>query len=303
MERIKAFLAASSQSAKAEPASPAPEILPPENAAEPLTVKLQKLEAAFSPSSENAARPREFLDLVPFQDAVALLGSDAVPLKTVLQYAIGTNWALSCTGLAALAQRPDGAEAQAQVLSAFDRLAPWAMHYALSYFRRCPSSRAGRSVRKRKGVVAGQPGSNDGRARIFRRGGALGRYSLVWRSARYGSGGILCGHPELSRTFAPRRCSQAHPRDRCEAARRDRPDIPLFLRALLGDSRKARFARRARRLERTAPASRNGSHRPPIPAAACNWRDADRKNFFPAPARQAPGVRRLDGVRSRRRRS
>ncbi|MGO9486150.1 MAG: AAA family ATPase, partial [Rhodomicrobium sp.] len=134
LERIKAFLAASSQSAKAEPASPAPDILPPENAAEPLTVKLQKLEAAFSPSSENAAHPREFLDLPPFREAAALLSRDAVPLKTVLQYAIGTNWALSCAGLAALAQRPDGADAQAQVLSAFDRLAPWAMHYALSYF-------------------------------------------------------------------------------------------------------------------------------------------------------------------------
>ncbi len=109
-----------------------------EEAAEPLTVKLRKFEAEFSLDAEDAAHPREFTDQLEFQEAVALLASEAVPLKTVLQYALGTNWALSCVGLAALAQREGREQALPQVLAAFDRLAPFAMHYALCYFLTLP---------------------------------------------------------------------------------------------------------------------------------------------------------------------
>ncbi len=136
LARIEAFLAALRQGAGVSSAAPA--AAQPERAAEPLAVKLRKLEAEFSPVAENAAHPREFLDQAAFQEMAALLGSEAVPLKTLLQYALGTNWALSCTGLAALAGRPDRAGAQAQVLAAFDRLAPYAMHYALCYFLTLP---------------------------------------------------------------------------------------------------------------------------------------------------------------------
>ncbi len=138
LDRIWVLLAMVWRGAKAGPAPTVAPVPQPENADEPLTIKLQKLEAAFTPCSESAAHPREFLDLPAFQEATALLGSDTVPLKTVLQYALGTNWGLSCAGLAALAARPDRAEAREQVLSAFDRLAPWAMHYALSYFLTLP---------------------------------------------------------------------------------------------------------------------------------------------------------------------
>ncbi len=139
LARVRAFLAASAKGANTEPASNA-ELLPPEEVLhEPLTVKLRKLESGFLPIAEDAAHPREFLDQPAFQEAAALLRSDAVPLKTVLQYAIGMNWGLSCAGLAALAGRPDRADAQEQVLAAFDRLVPWAMHYALNYFLSLPA--------------------------------------------------------------------------------------------------------------------------------------------------------------------
>ncbi|MGO9460692.1 MAG: AAA family ATPase [Rhodomicrobium sp.] len=135
--RVKAVLRQSwrgAHPASAEPPPP-PVTLPiPESLEEPLAVKLRKLESAFLPVAENAAHPREFLDEPSFREAAGLLSSDTVPLKTVLQFVLGTNWGLSCAGLAALAERPDRADARQQVLSGFDSLAPWAMHYALTYF-------------------------------------------------------------------------------------------------------------------------------------------------------------------------
>ncbi len=137
--RIGAFLAASPRRPEAKPPSNAELLPPPEVPEEPLTVKLRKLESAFLPIAEDAAHPREFLDQPAFQETAALLGSDAVPLKTVLQYALGLNWGLSCAGFAALAGRPDRAEAEEQALAAFDRLVPWAMYYALNYFLSLPA--------------------------------------------------------------------------------------------------------------------------------------------------------------------
>ncbi|MGO9547827.1 MAG: AAA family ATPase [Rhodomicrobium sp.] len=106
---------------------------------EPLTVKLRRLESDFLPVAENAAHPREFLDQPSFQEAATLLRADDVPLKTVMQYVLGTNWALACAALFALAERSGRADALPQVLSGFDRLAPWTMHYALKYFSTLPA--------------------------------------------------------------------------------------------------------------------------------------------------------------------
>src|SRR5208337_3521665 len=136
-DRVKAFLRESwtrASPASAEPPPPPLTLPVPESLEVPLAVKLRKLETAFLPVAENAAHPREFLDEPSFQEAAGLLRSDTVPLKTVLQYVLGTNWGLSCAGLAALAERPDRADARQQVLSGFDRLTPWAWHYALAYF-------------------------------------------------------------------------------------------------------------------------------------------------------------------------
>ncbi len=123
------------------PAAPAPlvEILPAvsEPAEEPLAIRLRKLESQFVSVAEDAAHPREFLDQPSFQEAAALLKSEAVSLKTVMQYVLGANWGLSCAALAGLAGRLDRDLASEQVVSGFDRLTPWAMHYALAYFLGC----------------------------------------------------------------------------------------------------------------------------------------------------------------------
>ena len=105
-----------------------------EPAEEPLAIKLRKLESQFLPVAENAAHPREFLDQPSFQEAAALFKSEAVPLKTVMQYVLGANWGLSCAALSGLAGRADRESAAEPVVSGFDRLTPWAMHYALAYF-------------------------------------------------------------------------------------------------------------------------------------------------------------------------
>ncbi|MFZ1107712.1 MAG: AAA family ATPase [Rhodomicrobium sp.] len=115
------------------PAEIAPALADP--AEEPLAIRLRKAEANFLPTADNAAHPREFLDQPSFQEMAASLRSEDVSLKTLLQFALGTNWALSCAGLAALAERPDRGGASEQVLSAFDRLPPWAMWFALGYFQ------------------------------------------------------------------------------------------------------------------------------------------------------------------------
>jgi ATP-dependent Clp protease ATP-binding subunit ClpC len=115
------------------------EVLPLAEPAEPLAIHLRRLESAFLPIADNAAHPREFLDQPSFLEAAALLANEAVSLKTVMQYVFGTNWALSCATLAGIEARPDGAEVKDQVATGFDRLTPWAMHYALNYFLKLPS--------------------------------------------------------------------------------------------------------------------------------------------------------------------
>jgi hypothetical protein len=105
---------------------------------QPLAVKLRNLESVFLPIAENAAHPREFLDQPSFEDAAALLSGEAVSLKSLMQYVLGANWGLSCAALAALSVRADRVVAKDQVVSAFDRLTPWAMFYAFSYFLTLP---------------------------------------------------------------------------------------------------------------------------------------------------------------------
>src|SRR5437016_6035827 len=73
-------------------------------------------------------------DAREFKQAARALADPAVPLDVVLQYAHGANWGLSCTAFAALARRNDRSEALDQVVTQFDRVAPWAMYFALEYF-------------------------------------------------------------------------------------------------------------------------------------------------------------------------
>jgi ATP-dependent Clp protease ATP-binding subunit ClpC len=135
----RASLANLLRRAPAEPSVPdvAPALAVP--AEEPLAIKLRKAEAQFLPAADNAAHPNEFLDQPSFMEMTALLRDEAVPLTTVKQYAFGSNWALSCAALAALALRADRNSLHEQALAAFDRLVPWAMWFALRYFRSLPA--------------------------------------------------------------------------------------------------------------------------------------------------------------------
>ena len=118
--------------------APPPASTPPPEREEPLADKLRRLENVFSPTADSAAHPREFEDQPAFREAAALLAADAVPLKTVVQYALGSNWELACAALCALGSRADRAEGGNRVLAGFDRLTPWAMYFALSYFLTLP---------------------------------------------------------------------------------------------------------------------------------------------------------------------
>ena len=138
LDRIEASWRVLSQGANAELPSPSQESPPQETAGEPLTVKLHKLEGEFTLTSESVAHPREFLDQSSFQEMVTLLGSEALPLKTLLQYALGTNWRFPAQGLPRSPSGRIALKRRVQVLSGFDRLAPWAMYYGLSFFLTLP---------------------------------------------------------------------------------------------------------------------------------------------------------------------
>jgi ATP-dependent Clp protease ATP-binding subunit ClpC len=98
-----------------------------------LSSRLHNLEAVFSPLASNLAHPRELEDQPQFAEAVRLLEDRAVPLDTVMQYALGANWPLACAALAALRRREDRSQRTDQVVAHFEKLYPWPIHFALAY--------------------------------------------------------------------------------------------------------------------------------------------------------------------------
>jgi hypothetical protein len=113
----------------------AAEILPPGRQL-PLAAQLHQLESALAAFAANTAHPRELCETAEFRKASEVLADDAVSLETVMQYAHGANWVLSCAAFAALSERKDRASVVEQVIANFDRLAQWAMYFALEYFNR-----------------------------------------------------------------------------------------------------------------------------------------------------------------------
>jgi ATP-dependent Clp protease ATP-binding subunit ClpC len=113
---------------------PSPPALAPTAETETLTAQLHRLEGIFSQSASSLAHPRELEDQREFTQAVALLQNANVTLDIVMQYANGANWALACAALAALARRADGPPMADQVQAQFDKLYPWPMYFALTYF-------------------------------------------------------------------------------------------------------------------------------------------------------------------------
>lgn len=97
--------------------------------------RLLALQGEFETVIDSMPHSGEFYDNAKFCEAVDVLADPAVPLDTVIAYAIGTSWSLSCVALAALKKRDDRAEARAQVLTHFDRLVPFAFHFAFEYFQ------------------------------------------------------------------------------------------------------------------------------------------------------------------------
>lgn len=102
-------------------------------AEEPLSAKLHRLSATLEPFGDNTAHPQELSDRPEFPEAVKLLSSKDVSKETVVQYALGANWTLSCAALVALAKRDDGQSVSDQIAASFGRLRPWALYYALEY--------------------------------------------------------------------------------------------------------------------------------------------------------------------------
>jgi ATP-dependent Clp protease ATP-binding subunit ClpC len=99
-----------------------------------LDARLRELEHALVPLGSSCAHPRELAEQAQFNQAASLLEDEDVDLDTVVRYALGADWALACAGLAALAKRADGEHAVDRILAQFDKLVPWAMHFALAYF-------------------------------------------------------------------------------------------------------------------------------------------------------------------------
>jgi len=102
-------------------------------AAASLSARLHGLEAVYAPLAANLAHPRELEDQPQFAEAVTLLADQAVPVETVLQYALGANWPLACAALAALTRRADRSERSGDVVAHFEKLYPWPIHFALEY--------------------------------------------------------------------------------------------------------------------------------------------------------------------------
>ncbi|HEY3643044.1 MAG TPA: AAA family ATPase [Xanthobacteraceae bacterium] len=125
-----------------EPAEPAAADTPDEPDAPPATAlpqpaladQLHELERVLVPFGSSCTHPRELAEQVQFKYAVHLLEDEEVDLDTVVRYAVGADWALACAALAALAKRDDGKYAVDHILTQFDKLAPWAMYFALAYF-------------------------------------------------------------------------------------------------------------------------------------------------------------------------
>src|SRR5262249_37068335 len=72
---------------------PAPAEGPPPGNAPSLAQQLGALTAEFEPVLSSAAHSRDFYENASFRAAIALLADTAVPLDTVIAYAVGHNWA------------------------------------------------------------------------------------------------------------------------------------------------------------------------------------------------------------------
>ena len=59
-------------------------------------------------------------------------------METLIDYACGANWAISCASLAAFSQREDGASAAKSLLDRLKETGGWEVYYALAYVAKLP---------------------------------------------------------------------------------------------------------------------------------------------------------------------
>lgn len=130
----KAGRAAASQPAPAPLISLDAVSSPDEKPASPtLADRLRALFERADVEINTSSTARELETHPLFAEARALLADESVPLATVGDYAVGSNWFYSCTGLAALRDRSDGNDMLDTVLSFLDNLTPWGTYFGLAY--------------------------------------------------------------------------------------------------------------------------------------------------------------------------
>jgi ATP-dependent Clp protease ATP-binding subunit ClpC len=103
-----------------------------------LAGRLQPLRAAIDSFGRSASHPRDLRNHDPFIKAVALLSESSVSVATLIDYACGANWAISCAAFAALSQRADGASASKALLERLRETGGWEVYYALDYVAKLP---------------------------------------------------------------------------------------------------------------------------------------------------------------------
>ena len=249
--RLKTLLA---DARKAWQASASTTSSPQVEGAASLSAQLHALEGAIQTFSQSLSHPAEFRELAEFKQAVQLLRNPDVSLQTVMQYAVGVNWALNCVALAALEERPDRGQAAPDVVAHFDKLAPFAMYFALHLFLvadpRPPSGAPAAGAREwwtENPVIPRHlprilPGARAARRRAGVR--PVHRQRARCHAAR---GAQLPVAPQPALCRPPARCP-AGP----AAARQHRPRVPDLLRPLLGRQIRRRHSDRSRRVARRA---------------------------------------------------
>ena len=100
-----------------------------------LGAELHKISQTLDPFARDSAHANELAANSDFRKAVALLVDPKTPLDTVVDYALGLNWPISCAALTALKERPDGSTVAPKIATRFDGFAVWQMIFALQFLR------------------------------------------------------------------------------------------------------------------------------------------------------------------------
>jgi ATP-dependent Clp protease ATP-binding subunit ClpC len=104
-----------------------------EASAAQLSDRLRALYARADTEINTSSTARELETHPIFAEARALLADKSVPIDVLRDYSVGSNWFFSCVGLAALRDRDDRDAALDTVITFFDNLTPWGVHFGLAY--------------------------------------------------------------------------------------------------------------------------------------------------------------------------